>query len=164
MSRSQKILGQVYSILDTLEGPNRREFFGAATKCLIPVSAQDDESPATGYEELSSELRSFQKGFSDLTARTLKSPTDNLKLIVKSLWDISEARARGKGRPRDVSKKLGKLRRRARKVLQRLQTPKPLRGVNVFFESIHESYFIRKRNRKQSPISSKSSLDHNGRD
>ncbi len=145
MSRSNRILLRLQVLLAPLDADHRRQFLGAASKTLVPKSRQGHRAPQTGYEVDSPELCSFQDGFNALDAQTLSAPPTAASDFVRDLWFISEARVGRKHRPRDLSKKFTALRSRSRKTLRQLQTPRPARGVRIFFRSIMEIYARRQR-------------------
>ncbi len=144
-SRSKRIIGEILATLNTMLPNARREFFGAAAKFLVPEEHQNDQAPITGYESSAEELRSFQAGFSDLTKNQIAEPAENIKEVIDALSFISDCRPGKKRRPRDISHKLGNLKRRTRKALRALGTRRPARGTGVFFKSLSGKYVTRKR-------------------
>jgi hypothetical protein len=140
-STPAQIFGEILSILNPLSPEERRQFFGAASKCLLDRTYWDAPAPVTGYETFSGELTSFQKGFSGLKRSHLtistKATDDD---FVDALLFISGANRGKKQRLRDRSRKMHDLRKRTRKALRQLQTPRPLRGINVFYGSVIAEY------------------------
>lgn len=144
--RIQRVMGEITQIFiqDRTEPHEKREFFGMAAKILLPIILCDQKAPITGFESICEELVSFQRGFSEMNCRAIRSPRDPaIAELMKRLEFVSGVRL-GKKRPRDLKKKLRRLRSVAEKTLRATQTSKPSRGSRVFTESLIASFVAKK--------------------
>jgi hypothetical protein len=113
--------------------------FGMAGKLLLPEGVWDDAAPPTAFDNVSPELAAFQAGFTELNARTIKTPGDAEELL-DTLKFIAEVNMGRKHRPRDLSRKFNTLRKRTQKSLKEAKVSKSNRGTFIFFLSLIMKY------------------------
>jgi len=144
-SRNRRIMGEIQAILNQMKEKSRM-VFGMAAKMVLVEQFWNDSAPTTGFESISEELVRFQAGFSELNREAIISQRDpELYPLMEALRFISETDVGKKRRPRDISKKLNKLRDRTRKSLKRAKVPRFQRGTTMFFFSLTSKYIRTKR-------------------